>query len=167
MINSKHNYAQSVRRMAEWINLYYVPPISDLYIHVWTQRIKCNLGVLKRKSDCVVESGLFAIYVDSKAREGSCTILSLYFPILPPPPFAGVMGCAVAEATVLDFVCFVVINPRVLIANRVDFGLLCFINFSILLTPPPPPHSAEESRRHRGSKEETGWSQGHGSKTGL
>ena len=41
------------------------------------------------------------------------------------------MGCGAAEATGLGFVCFVVINPRVLSANRVDFGLSCFINFSI------------------------------------
>ena len=32
--------------------------------------------------------------------------------------------------------CFVVLNPRVLSASRVEFGLLCFIIFLIL--PPPP-----------------------------
>ena len=37
--------------------------------------------------------------------------------------YAGVMGCGAAEAIGLGFVCFVVINPRVLSANRVDFGL--------------------------------------------
>ena len=43
----------------------------------------------------------------------------------------------------LGFVCFVVINPRVLSANRVDFGLLLlfYILYHILLnfhfTPPP------------------------------
>ena len=50
--------------------------------------------------------------------------------------FVGVMGCGAAEATGLGFVCFVVINPCVLSANRVDFGLFCFINFPIY--PPPP-----------------------------
>ena len=46
----------------------------------------------------------------------------------PPPPllhssyvYAGVMGCGAAEATGLGFVCFAVINPRVLSANRVYF----------------------------------------------
>ena len=34
-----------------------------------------------------------------------------------------VMGSGAAEATGLGFVCFVVINFRVLSANRVDFGL--------------------------------------------
>ena len=38
-----------------------------------------------------------------------------------------------AEATGLGVVCFVVINPRVLSANRVDFGFFCLINFPILL----------------------------------
>ena len=38
-----------------------------------------------------------------------------------------------AETTGLSFVCFVVINPRVLSANRVDLGFFfCFIHFSIL-----------------------------------
>ena len=36
------------------------------------------------------------------------------------------------EATDLGFVCFVVINPRVLVANRVDFGLFWEIFSSIL-----------------------------------
>ena len=36
-----------------------------------------------------------------------------------PPPYAGVMGCGAAEVTGLGFVCFVVLNPRVLSANRV------------------------------------------------
>ena len=51
--------------------------------------------------------------------------------------FVGVMGCGAAEATGLGFVCFVVINPPVLSANRVDFGLFCFIDFSFLHPPPP------------------------------
>ena len=51
-----------------------------------------------------------------------------------PPP------CGAAEATGLGFVCFVVINRRVLSANRVDLGFM-FHNFSIL--PPPPDLSAE------------------------
>ena len=41
------------------------------------------------------------------------------------------------EATYLGFVCFVVINPCVLSASRVDLGFFfCFINFPIY--PPPP-----------------------------
>ena len=32
------------------------------------------------------------------------------------------MECSAAEATGLSFVCFVAINPRVLSANRVEFG---------------------------------------------
>ena len=57
--------------------------------------------------------------------------------------YAGVMGCGAAEATGLGFVCFVVINPRVLSANKVDLGsfffffffFFFFINYPIL-----PPH---------------------------
>ena len=46
---------------------------------------------------------------------------------------ARVMGFGAAEATGLGFVCFVVINPRVLLSNRVDFGLffVLFYKFSI------------------------------------
>ena len=51
-------------------------------------------------------------------------------------PYAGVMGCGAAEATGPGFVCFVVLNPHVLSANRVDFGFLYFIN--VILPPPPP-----------------------------
>ena len=36
----------------------------------------------------------------------------------------GVMGCGAAEATGLGFVCFGVINPRVLSANRVDLAFV-------------------------------------------
>ena len=46
------------------------------------------------------------------------------------------MGCRAAEATSLGFVCFVVLNLRVLLANKVDFGLL-FYRYSNF-TPPPP-----------------------------
>ena len=46
------------------------------------------------------------------------------------------MGCC-AEATGLSCVCFVVINLCALSANRVDFWLFCFIDFTILLPPPP------------------------------
>ena len=49
------------------------------------------------------------------------------------------MGCGAAEATGLGFVCFVVINSRVLSENRVYFGLL-FHKFSNF-TPPPPTHT--------------------------
>ena len=40
----------------------------------------------------------------------------------------------------LELCFFVVINPRVLSANKVNFGpfFFCFINFPILLSPPPP-----------------------------
>ena len=42
------------------------------------------------------------------------------------------MECGAAEETGLGFVCFVIVNPRVLLAKRVDFGLFfCFINFPI------------------------------------
>mgnify|MGYP003571710892 CR=1 FL=1 len=52
----------------------------------------------------------------------------------PPPRYAG-MGCGAAKASDMGFVCFVVINPCVLSANKADFGLFCykFSNF----TPPP------------------------------
>ena len=45
-----------------------------------------------------------------------------------------VMGCCAAEPTGLGFVCFVVINLRVLSANNLFLGL--FINFLVLLPPP-------------------------------
>ena len=38
----------------------------------------------------------------------------------------------------VDFVCFVIINP-LLLAGRVDLGVFCFINFPISLLPPLPP----------------------------
>ena len=59
----------------------------------------------------------------------------LYCPVYP-PHYAGVMGCGFKEATGLGFVCFVIINPCVLSANRVDLGFFVskFSNF----TPPPP-----------------------------
>ena len=47
---------------------------------------------------------------------------------------AGVMGCGAAEVTDLSFVFFYFIYPRVLSANRVDFGLFFFVlNLPILL----------------------------------
>ena len=46
------------------------------------------------------------------------------------------MGGGAAEATGMGFVCFIVINSRVLSANRVDLAFFYFINFPIL--PPPP-----------------------------
>ena len=47
------------------------------------------------------------------------------------------MGCGAVEATCVGFVCFVVPNPCVLLANRVDFGrLFCFINCQFHLPPP-------------------------------
>ena len=50
---------------------------------------------------------------------------------------AGVMGCGAAEATGLGFICFVVINPRVLSANIVDFGPFFLFHKLSNLTPPP------------------------------
>ena len=47
------------------------------------------------------------------------------------------MECGAAEATGLGFVCFVVINPRMLSANRVDFGHFVEI-IQFYLYPPPP-----------------------------
>ena len=41
------------------------------------------------------------------------------------------MRCVAAEATGLGFVCFVVINPRVLSANGVDLGFFYFFHQSI------------------------------------
>ena len=53
------------------------------------------------------------------------------------------MGCGAAEATGLGCVYFVVIKPRVLSANRVDFRLFfCFINCQMLH--PPPPRTAAD-----------------------
>ena len=54
------------------------------------------------------------------------------------------MECSAVEATGLGFVCFVVINPGVLSANRVDFGLFLFHKFSNL----PHPQQLREARRH-------------------
>ena len=51
--------------------------------------------------------------------------------------YAGVMGCGAVEATGLGFACFVVINPRVLSANRVDLDFILFHKLSNF-TPPPP-----------------------------
>ena len=64
--------------------------------------------------------------------------------------YAGVMGCGAAEATDLGFVCFVVINPCVLSAYRVYFGIFCccfllLFHKSPIISkfpsfyPPPPP----------------------------
>ena len=49
------------------------------------------------------------------------------------------MGSGAAEATGLGFVCFVVINHRVLLANRVDFGLFLFHKFSNVTLHPSRP----------------------------
>ena len=43
----------------------------------------------------------------------------IYFVYPPPPHITRVMGCGAAEATGLGFVCILVINPRVLSANRI------------------------------------------------
>ena len=105
--------------------------------------------------------GVFEIW---KSRGTWALILSIFkYPFLSPPPLpqvisffyfynfpfshAGVMGCGTAKATDLSFVCFVIINPCVLSsANRVDFGLFCFINFPFLL----PPHQPQALPRYAG-----------------
>ena len=51
----------------------------------------------------------------------------LFGGLVPLRQYSSSQFCGVAEATGLGFV-FVVINPRVLSANRVDFGLVCFMN---------------------------------------
>ena len=77
-----------------------------------------------------VEFGFFFIYI---------------IPIL---PYAGVMGCSgAAEATGPGFVCFVVINPCVLSANRVDFGFFLFHKFSNFTPPPLDGHVEWKPRR--------------------
>ena len=54
------------------------------------------------------------------------------------------MGCVAVEATDLVFVCFLVLNPRVLSANRVNFGLFFLFHKFLLpqsgvtLAPPEP-----------------------------
>ena len=61
--------------------------------------------------------------------------------------YARVMGCGATEATGLSFVCFVVTNPCVLSAKRVDFGLFfCFIHFPI---PPRLPVMIWTPRRNK------------------
>ena len=47
------------------------------------------------------------------------------------------MGCGAAESTCLGFVCFVVINPRLLSTNRVDLGF--FVSYIFKFYSPPPP----------------------------
>ena len=47
------------------------------------------------------------------------------------------MGCGAAEATGLGFVCFVIINSRMLSANRDYFGLFLFHQFCHFTIPPP------------------------------
>mgnify|MGYP003571757333 CR=1 FL=1 len=44
------------------------------------------------------------------------------------------MGCGAAEATVLGFVCFVVINPCMFSANRVDSGFFVSSIFQLYST---------------------------------
>ena len=60
--------------------------------------------------------------------------------ITPHLPYAGVMGCSAAEANGLGFVCFVVINRRVLAAKRVEgFFFVSFSNFTPTRTASPSP----------------------------
>ena len=104
---------------------------------------------------CVLSSGFCLIFVrvflvffclfgvsDYSVREKYlyANILHRYFLQFTPPPrhtgvmglpsifilHTGVMGCGTAEATGLGFVCFVVNNPRVLSANRVDLGFFVY-----------------------------------------
>ena len=51
------------------------------------------------------------------------------------------------EATGLGFVCFVVVNPCVLSANRVVFGLLFFFCFISFLFTPPPSRQQEAAKK--------------------
>ena len=60
--------------------------------------------------------------------------VSIYILYHPHPLVRWSEGCGAAEATGLGFVCFVVLNPRVLSANRVDLGFF----FLLLLFPWPP-----------------------------
>ena len=50
------------------------------------------------------------------------------------------MRCCRSDWSGLGFACFVVINPRVLSANRVDFCAFLFHTFSNFTHPPPPQH---------------------------
>ena len=54
-------------------------------------------------------------------------------------------------------VCFVISNPCVLSANRVDLGCFCFRNFPILL-PPPSPLKVWRHRSLRGLAPSGKWS---------
>ena len=65
----------------------------------------------------------------------------------PETPCLWGIGCGATEATGLGFVCFVVINPCVLSANRVDLGFFLFHKFSNF-TPLGPP-TAQQSRSSR------------------
>ena len=82
---------------------------------------------------------------------------SLKFPsFYSPPPSSGAkkrVELIPPKATGLGFVCFVVINPFVLSANRVDLGSFCFINFSILTPPPPPIHPGLQHPIHRQARQ--------------
>ena len=65
-----------------------------------------------------------AIVLLSQMLQWVILLSDVIFNLPPPPPCTlGVMGFGAAEAIGLGFVCFVVINPCVLSANRVDFGL--------------------------------------------
>ena len=90
--------------------IYYILPPAGLY---------CSVGHY--------DSGLLSLWFK--------TVIEVYLLWLLCPD--RVMGCGAAEATGLDFVCFIVINPCVLSTNRVDLGSFCIINFPIFLPPPP------------------------------
>ena len=66
------------------------------------------------------------------------------------------MGCGAAEATGLGFVCFVVLNPCVFSANRVDLG---FFVLNIPIFHPPPQESGFRNfdRRTNCQKNENVW----------
>ena len=68
-----------------------------------------------------------------------------HFPALnPSTPKVAPLGCGAAEATGPGFVCFAVINPCVLSANRVDLVFL-FHNFQFYPPPQAPTKGREQS----------------------
>ena len=64
-----------------------------------------------------------------------------------PSFYTGEIGCGAAEATGLGFVCSVVINSRVLLANRVDLGFFVFVSYIFQFFPPPPQASCIDSQQ--------------------
>ena len=89
------------------------------------------------------------VFVDKKEKEdskwggGRAVFVFVFhiFPLFSAPPPAVVMGCGTAEATGLGFVCFVVINPRVVSQQSCFFYCLFhifpFLRSWCTFTPPP------------------------------